>query len=332
MLMLVPVHVGHRRPDFGDQPDGDQARPRRRDWTQVRVSALDKVAIDWAHHEIEPRWIGSEAADCAAALQPSIFHSSGAEERRRFLAGAAGRGETALVVSMLGFTEDDTPRSVMQSSYGDSIYPGTGMDTVVYGTRLPLRTRVELTPNLTPTDQDLGKRLLNRPTDAPWWSLELSGSTSYPGAGGPPTTTSPIGQLQPILVDPLGKPLVAVWVAPDQRTRWYVIPDDIDWNVVLDWLVHRAIPSYVPEAARRHRSSSFVDPDLLTPDEHKGRQALADMEARHAEERRELEEALAEARRDAETIRDGLFYGTGSDLVQAVEAVLVAAGFEVIDL
>lgn len=111
-----------------------------------------------------------------------------------------------------------------------------------------------------------------------------------------------------------------------------MLPDDIDWNVVLDWLVHQALPAYVPEAMRRFRTSSFVDPDLRTPDEVHAQQALVDMEARHAEERKALEAALARAREDADAIRDGLFYGTGAELVRAVEAVLIAAGFDVVDL
>jgi hypothetical protein len=56
------------------------------------------------------------------------------------------------------------------------------------------------------------------------------------------------------------------------------------------------------------------------------------METRHAEERAHLEGALADARQAAEPVRDGLFYGTGDTLVDAVAAVLRDAGFDVVNL
>jgi hypothetical protein len=186
--------------------------------------------------------------------------------------------------------------------------------------------------DLEPADQDLAKRLLNRPSDAPWWGLQLDGSTLLPGAGGSPKTYPAIGELRPLLRDPLGEPVAAVWVSPDEQIRWYIVPDDIDWNVILDWLVHQAIPAYVPHAARRHRTSSFLDADLLTPAERDAHQALADMENRHAEERQRLQADLDRARQSADPVRDGLFYGKGNDLVRAVETVLHTAGFDVVDL
>jgi hypothetical protein len=88
----------------------------------------------------------------------------------------------------------------------------------------------------------------------------------------------------------------------------------------------------VPQAARRYRTPSFVDADLLTPAERDAQQAFAEMENRHAEERQRLQADLDRARQDANPIRDGLFYGTGDDLVRAVETVLRSAGFDVVDL
>jgi hypothetical protein len=133
-------------------------------------------------------------------------------------------------------------------------------------------------------------------------------------------------------VDPLGVPVVAVWVPSDGQQRWYVIPDVVDWNVVMDWLVHQALPAYVPDALRRFRVSSFVDLDLQTPAESTARQALADMEIRHAEERTRLEAELARAAEEAGKVRYGLLYGTGSELVEAIDTVLTTAGFTTINL
>lgn len=323
----IPVHVGYPPPRESPTETGDV--PRRVN-DQVRVSALDGAPVDWEGRGVEPRWVGFETADCVAALQPNSFESRGADELRRFLAGTVDRGETALLVSMVGFAVDNT-RSIFGGS-GESLHLGhVNMSNMLSATRLPARARIQLAPDLAPAERDLGQRLLNRLVDAPWWELELQGITTQ-HISGPVETAIPSGELHPILVGPLGAPVVAVWVAPDERTRWYILPDDINWNVVLDWLVHQALPAYVPQAMRRLRTSSFVDPDLRTAAEVEAQQALAEMETRHAEERARLEAVLAEARQEADEVRDGLFHGTGDGLVRAVESVLIDAGFDVVDL
>jgi hypothetical protein len=178
----------------------------------------------------------------------------------------------------------------------------------------------------------LGLRLLTRPVDAPWWEMELTGNTWLPGAGGPPVTHQPTGTLEPILVDALGAPVLAVWVSPDAGQRVYVIPDQTDGNTVLDWLVTQAMPEYVPGALRRVRSPHFVDPAWQTTRETAARQALADLEATYAVERTRLEGELDAAKAAAEPIRYSLLYGTGRDLEDAVGTVLRAAGFTVVNL
>jgi hypothetical protein len=103
-------------------------------------------------------------------------------------------------------------------------------------------------------------------------------------------------------------------------------------GLVLGWLIQQALPEHVPAALRRARSSYFTDPDLQTTAELAARQALADLEARHAIEKLRLEEELRQAQEQAGTVRYGLLYGTGTQLVQAVAAVLDAAGLVTIDL
>jgi hypothetical protein len=88
----------------------------------------------------------------------------------------------------------------------------------------------------------------------------------------------------------------------------------------------------VPAALRRVRSPHFVDPDLQTAGEQQAWQALADLEARYTEDKLELEEALRQAQAAAQPVRYGLLYGSGSEVVTAVAAVLDAAGLDVVDL
>ena len=262
----VPVHIGHPLPSPDATLDDAAITKRPLRGNQVRRSALDKVTIDWEKHEVEPRWIGADTVDGVVALQAGHSFNRSDRERDRFLAGAAERGETALLISMLGYADDDTPRSVMRPGAGGGTVDLVAPLNYVHGTRLPPGTKAKLAADLAPAEQDHAKRLLARPTNATWWGLSLRSHTVEPSSG-PPETYPVAGELRPILIDALGQPVVAVWVAPDEHVRWYIVPDEINWDTVLDWLVHQAIPAYVPQAARRHRTSSFVATDLLTPAE-----------------------------------------------------------------
>src|SRR5947207_11215593 len=192
-LVLVPVHVGYLAPEASSRPPapvilgGGQGHswPGRRG-AKVRQSLPTSADVDWSRHGFEPRWLGTESAACAVAVQPSIFHNSGAAELKRFLAGTASREETALVVSMLGHAYDDTPVSVLHPG-GDSISL-PDLQGSIDGTPLPSGTRPRLASGLAAAEHDLGLRLLNRPKDAPWWSLRLRAVTLHPGAGGSPIT------------------------------------------------------------------------------------------------------------------------------------------------
>lgn len=154
-----------------------------------------------------------------------------------------------------------------------------------------------------------------------------------PGDGfGGVRTHKPEGELHPILVDALGDPVAAAWTPPSGEQRWYIIPAATDWSTVLDWLVQRALPTHVPDALRRARSPHFVDPDLQTADELATRQALAELEERHAREKQRLDDELHRANAAAEPIRYGLLDGTGDELMDAVAAVFAAAGLTAMNL
>lgn len=135
-----------------------------------------------------------------------------------------------------------------------------------------------------------------------------------------------------ILVDELGDPVVAAWTSADGDQRWCIIPGQTDWTIVVGWLFHDALPAYVPDALRRARSRHWVDPQLQTTAEQQARQGLADLEAQYAEQKARLEDELRQAQEAADPVRDGLLYGTGSELADAVGQGLSAAGFTVVDL
>jgi hypothetical protein len=321
---LVPVHVGQPEPG----PHQERPLAQRPGRTRERLPRVP-AGLAWQQHGVEPRWLGMETSDCVVAVEPSIFHSHGADELERFLAGARRRGELALVVAVIGDVTDDSPRSVMYR-FDASVHLSKTF-TSVSGRRLPAGTRPEIAPDLDPADRDLAIRLLTRPADAPWWGLHLSAAVLERGDGSGSETHEAEGELHPILVDALGEPVVAAWT-PSGDQRWYVIPDATDWDNMLGWLVHRALPEYVPAALRRARSPHFVDPDLQTAAELAARQAVTELEARYAEEKLRLEADLRRAEAVAAPVRYGLLYGSGAELVAAVAEVLTAAGLTTVDL
>ncbi|MFE9069045.1 hypothetical protein [Streptomyces violaceusniger] len=101
---------------------------------------------------------------------------------------------------------------------------------------------------------------------------------------------------------------------------------------MVDWLVQRALPEHVPAALRRVRSRHHVDPALQTPAETQARSSLEELERRYLENKARLEDDLERAQQEAEPVRAGLLYGSGSELEDAVAVVLRAAGFAVTDL
>jgi hypothetical protein len=327
---LVPVHIGQPEPGSEEERALLVRQEHLRDRFDRKRSLRVPGGLDWQEHGFEPRWLGMETSDCAVAVEPGIFHSQGADERDRFLSGARRRGEVALVVAVIGDIEDDGPRSVL-SSFDSSVHVSKDF-TSINGRRLPAGSWPEIAPDLEAADRDLAMRLLNRPTDAPWWTLHLSGAQLIRGDGSGTEYHEAEGQLHPILVDSLGAPVVAAWTPPSGDQRWYVVPDATDWDIVLSWLMHRALPEYVPGALRRARSPHFADPDLQTADELAARQAVDELEAHYAEEKRRLEQQLREAEARAEPVRYGLLYGTGAELVDAVATVLATAGLHVADL
>jgi hypothetical protein len=262
-------------------------------------------------------------------LQPGVFHDAGSEEFKRFTTAAARRGETALVVSMIGEDiREDAPRNPL-ARYDDNILLPDVSGSIV-GRRLPVGVNPHLATGVRGADRDLGLRLRNRPPDAPWWASELR-PIHLQGISGT-EVRSPSGVLEPILVNDLGEILAGVWVPEGTDWRWYVVPAGTDWRQIVEWLTEHAIPEFLPDALRRVRAADLVDDELLTSREIDARDAMTRFEAAAANERARLEGERETARADADPIRFGLLYGTSSGLNAPVMGVLRRAGFVVEDL
>ena len=307
---LVAVHIG--------QPGPDEDR-----W--AKTPSIE--GIDWAKHGVDPRFLGMDTSECAAAINPSIFSQHGATELGRFLAGTAQRDETAILVSAIGADETS---SIFGTGATLMLSDATGW---IHGQRLGAGAKVYLAPDLEGADRDLGMRIASsRPGDAPWWSLSVAPPSLEIPMGEVAQQDPPSGSLLPILIDGLGNPVLAVWIPAHGRQRWYVVPDAPGWGGVLDWLVRHALPEFVPAALRRVRAPSFQVPSLETTRERSARQALEDLDARYQRERAPLRDELDDAKRTADPVRNGMLFGTGDDLENAVAVVLGDAGFDVTPL
>lgn len=199
---LVPVHVGglapSERPSSG--PSGGEfpgspyvssapPRPSPPEPRPPEPLTFANPEVDWAKHDLEPRWLGRETSDCAAAFDPSIFHGRGAEEQNRFLNGARQRGEVALIVATIGAPANSLGRPTVRGrgpGLNQTIHVSS-IETSITSTKLPIGSKPRLAADLPEAERDLGKRLLSKPPER-WWALRLAGTTLQPGAGDPAGT------------------------------------------------------------------------------------------------------------------------------------------------
>jgi hypothetical protein len=327
----IPVLVGSETPECWDDIEarqkeyGENAAP----WLQKqRRPAVASADLDWTALGFEPRWIGFDTADCAVALQPSVFASHDADEFDRFRQGAESRGELAIVISPVGQPDGREARSVL-ATHDDSVFLGR-MHTSVSSRPLGKGARVKAAADLSDADSHLALRLLSFIPALPWRSLSLHGMT-LEGVGGRVQHPAQ-GTLLPILETALGEPVAAVWISPDGIERRYVVPLEAPWELLLQWLQEQALPEFVPNVLRRARRPLATDDSLMTRRERAARAALTQREMEYAARRAEAIQELDDAKAGASDVRDGLLYGTGSQLVDAVRAVLTWAEIAVVDL
>lgn len=329
---VIPLHLGVRPPSYWDDVEarqrkyGDDASPFLRELRRPSVASHE---FDWTAFGFDPRWVGDDSAECVVAVEPGTYHDDGADEFGRFIQGAERRGETAVVVTTLS----EPPKSVVPG-FGFARHDASGAlsswNTYIYGTKLGGGARVQIVPGLRGADRDLALRLVNE--DLQWWTLELSGSRLYSPGMGEERIYPAAGVIEPLLESALGETVVGVWLSPDGVERRYVVPADVDWAMVADWLVVQALPELNPAAMRRYRRLEHVPSYLMTADEERAATSLAEFEAETASRRIELERDVATARAAADTMRHDLLYGRGDVLVTAVVAVLRNAGIHVVKL
>jgi hypothetical protein len=126
--------------------------------------------------------------------------------------------------------------------------------------------------------------------------------------------------------------VAAVWTSPDGAIRHYVLPWLPLWTPVLQWLSQRAIPEFVPSAARRIHARIGEEPALQTNAELSAQAALAQLDQQYQTSRDELLQRVAEARAAADDLRHDLLFGSSVVLEDAVSRVLCDAGCDVTPL
>jgi hypothetical protein len=129
-----------------------------------------------------------------------------------------------------------------------------------------------------------------------------------------------------------GEVVAGVWTSPDNAIRHYILPHLPLYTPILQWLTERAIPEFVPAAARRMRASLASEAEFQTGAEASALAELADLEADYARRRGGLQAKVASASAAADAVRDPLLYETGALLVAAVGRLLTDAGLTIWDV
>lgn len=316
----IPVAVAARRPLTQAEVEGTPDQWGRFD--RPTPWALD--TLDWLAEGFEPRWLGHDTSDCAASFDPCVLANQGADEEKRFTQGVRGRPDLAIVIWTAGRNDDVDAGSRNVFGNGDSTL--TPFHGHLSAKLLPLGVEPILADDLTPGDRDLAMRLRNDPGIACWWALKLEGlQVPVPFQHRYDYVTET--DFKPLLQDTTGATLAGVIEVDGQR--WYVIPRGASQTGILRWLMQHALPAWAPNALRKARRAVDVDAKLQTPAELSLRAKLAELDDNYGTERERLASELAAATEDADPIREGLLYGRGDDLEDAVASAFRQAGLKV---
>jgi len=328
---LLDVHVGSQTPAQWNERERLQAgrNPARRA-VRPRIAA---EAIDWEDLGLQPRWVGDDTSEAVAAIEPSNHSGEGADEWRRFQAGARARGELELYVSTCA-PPDDEPRPSIFPRSARIYFPYLLLeDFHIHADPIRLARPPELAEGLSATDKDLALRIRNeRGTDREWLAFEPKAHQYDGGRAFERRQGRFFGTWTSLLVTPDGRTVVGVWSdggTLDSPVRHYVLPDMDSYRPILQWLVERAVPDFVPTAAARTRQHIDTQPELQTDRERALTGELAELTAGYELAKSELEAQLALARTVASPVRDAMLFGTGHALETAVARVLSDAGLGV---
>ncbi len=257
-----------------------------------------------------------------------MFADYNINQLERFVEGSRQRGEVALVVSSMRGDDDSDDDGILNVfGAGGSEYI-VEWDTQISSRPLGSKSRIRPADMLTGADKDLALRLVDE--SLAWHALELHGHDEHTPFG---VKKHPaVGVLEPILVTALGEPVVAAWVAPDRVERRYIVPADIDWKVIAEWVRDKALPEMNIDAVRRFRPEQAVPDALRTARELRVAASIADLDAEYAAAREKLDAEQAEAVAEASEVREQLLYSQGADLEKGVARVLRDAGVMVSEL
>jgi hypothetical protein len=329
---MIPIHVGTHAPSEWDaiaakKPQSPLERVAMAQNSRRRPS-VSRSDLDWSDLGFDPHWEDQDAATCLVALEPQAYGGSGVSQFDRFLDGAQRRDELALVVTTLrqgDDDDDDGTYSVFGFAHREDL---PGWKTTITAEPVAARTQIERAGGLSPTDNDLALRLTDR--DHEWCQLRINGWEEHSFRGAIPN--APAGEIEPILVTSIGEIIVGAWVSPDGAERRYILPPDVDWEMVADWLRNSAIPHMLPAAAIRLRLDGATPRELLTAREREATDSLAQLTREYEEAREALAQTLDDATAEGSKMRDLLLYGIGDDLERGIATALRDAGFVVTEL
>jgi len=323
------IHIGYLPPQRWDElPNNERARLGAKGHRERPGLTVEPIA--WESLGMTARWVGDDSSGAVAAIEPNIFANRGVAEWDRFIAGTRARGEIALAISMVGSREEPEIVGPFGPSASVALPAAARGSGHVGGPRIALASAPSPAEGLGRADRDLALRLINaRDRTLPWWSLHLSGSEVHYGGGGASQLVNPPGTLSPLLVSAAGEVVAAIWTSPDEAIRHYVVPWLPVWTPLLDWLGQRAIPEFVPAAARRIHARIAEEPELQTTAELTARAALAQLNEEYHLRRDDLEQSLAEARAAAGDLRHDLLFGSGVVLEDAITRVFSDASCDV---
>jgi hypothetical protein len=293
-------------------------RPTQADEDQLAeaISAKDKRLVAAVSERFHPllrpdfqwppfvrlRQPWTDTANCAAAIV--TYPVGSLSDLVRFLQGTEKRRESAIVIM-----------EVVTDSATVITHPTTGGQVQV--NPLPDETALRALDPLEQLDREFAEgALLHRDAGLPLFSI----------------STGQEEPIHPLLVDGLGAPVVADWRPKGTDQFWYIVPHEPDWTSLVAWLVDRAIPTRVPDAAARVRGMSATEDRFVTQEERDRADDLSVFDEKTAVERQGLVDARDTARVRASRTRDRLLYEDGEELVDAVRSVLASCGFSLQDL